>query len=200
MKNTKLLLKVLIVVLGVGFIVLSAAIALYPQKNKRETVTETPEIQALPPLQGQTKLYRSDKYGFEFYYPENYEFIEERTSQGVTFLDFGFRNPPSEETPTSYLTITLNSNLDHKSLEECNEKSMNTCLASKGFGQEDNVESVMLGNRKAVTFYTGGGVDNAYHIVQTVDKPEVELQMFVAGGGLNRAFQGIIDSFKFTSF
>jgi hypothetical protein len=195
---------VLIVAFGAGFIVLLVAIALYPQENKTETitekVTETPKTEGLPSNnkkpQGQAKLYSSDKYGFEFYYPENYEFIEERTSQGVTFLDFGFRNSPSD-TPTSYLTITLNSNLDHKFLEECNEKSMNTCLDSKAFGQEENVESVMLGDRKAVSFYTGGGVDNSYHIVQTVDKPEVELQMFVAGGGLDRAFKGIIDSFRF---
>ncbi len=74
------------------------------------------------------------------------------------------------------------------------------CLSEgTGWGQTSDVEDITLDNIPAKSFYIYGGVDNAFHVIQTTQKPTLELKMYVAGGGLDQTFNNILKSFKFTN-
>ena len=72
------------------------------------------------------------------------------------------------------------------------------CLDSgKGWGQAKDIGDITVGGRPAKSFYISGGVDNAYHVVQTIQEPILEFKMYVAGGGLDQRFQNFLSSLKF---
>lgn len=142
------------------------------------------------------RIYTSKSNNYSFQYPTGYKLISEDNQTAV----FGFSI--GSEQPSPYLTITSKNLTDINSFKLCSQKPQNDtsahCIAlGSSWGQKNDVEIIVLGGRKAKSFYLGGGVDFAYHIVQTVDNPRLELKMYVAGGGLDKDFNQILSTFKF---
>ena len=101
-----------------------------------------------------------------------------------------------------YLTITNIPTINVQSLRpstECNQLSSGQfCLnGGKGWGQAKDVADITIGGIPAKSFYISGGVDNAYHVVQTTNAPVLEFKMYVAGGGLDQRFQNFLATVKF---
>ncbi len=98
-----------------------------------------------------------------------------------------------------YLTITKGITINlNKLAQKCEMNTPDYCLdEGGGWGQKEKVMNATLDGVPARSFYISGGVDNAYHVVQTTTDPIVELKMYVAGGGLDATFQKILTSFKF---
>jgi hypothetical protein len=140
-------------------------------------------------------IYNNAKHGFSFALPENYQYLSEDEKEGTSFIYFGI---PKEGTPTAFLTVKVNANTDYATLEKCNGQNENTCLESgTDWGQNNDVEKIILSGKNAESFYVSEGKDNSYHIVQTVDNPTISLQMVVSEGGLDKDFSQIINTFKF---
>ncbi|KKS21605.1 MAG: hypothetical protein UU78_C0035G0022, partial [Candidatus Roizmanbacteria bacterium GW2011_GWC2_41_7] len=47
------------------------------------------------------------------------------------------------------------------------------------------------------SFYLHYGADSDFHTVQTTEDPRIELEMNVAGGGLDQTFDQILSTFRF---
>ena len=97
-----------------------------------------------------------------------------------------------------YLTITKGVTVDLNQLsQKCEVKMSGFCLdEGSNWGQNEKVKNMTLDGVPARSFYISGGVDNAFHVVQTTTDPKIELKMYVAGGGLDSTFQNILTSFK----
>jgi len=141
------------------------------------------------------KTYTNATLGFLVKYPPSYKLI----SEGPQTVVFGFSI--SDESPYPYLTISIKDFTETTKFQLCSQlppDSSTHCIGvGIGWGQKDDIAEAMLSGKKAKSFYLGGGADYAYHIVQTIDNPRVELKMYVAGGGLDHTFQQIISTFKF---
>lgn len=102
-----------------------------------------------------------------------------------------------------YLTITEGITVDPYDLAQgCylddRRVSAKFCLDDgSGWGQGAPIVNLSLGGIPAQSFYIMVGVDSAFHIVQTTTDPIVELKMDVAGGGLEKKFEEILESFEF---
>jgi hypothetical protein len=128
------------------------------------------------------KIYRNERLGFEFRYPEFYGVMEE-TTKGVTFGSGGI----------SYLTISTDQITDYTSYRLCediDEANINwqkdfPCLQS-GWEKKGNIAETTLGGVSAKSFYIAEGVpDWDYHIVQTTGSPKIEAKMYISGGRLD---------------
>lgn len=87
---------------------------------------------------------------------------------------------------------------DYASIPTCDKSEPNKeCIATEGWEQKNAIENITLGNKKAVSFYLSGFGDYARHVVQTLENPKIELNMNVAGGGLDGTFSKILTSLKF---
>ncbi len=128
---------------------------------------------------------------FTFKLPTGYQAMQSLESKA----SYGFDN-------YEYLVISKEFSITTEGLRsstECgNLISGQFCLdKGKGWGQENDIADITLDGIPAKSFYMSGGVDNAYHVVQTTQKPLLELRMYVAGGGLDQTFSQILSTFKF---
>jgi hypothetical protein len=141
------------------------------------------------------RIYRNERLGFEFKYPEYYELIGE-TTNGATFGSSGI----------PYLTISINQITNYKNLEPCeysnetNEayRQIFPCLERGGrWGQKGDIIETKLGRVAVKSFYIAEGFPDAnYHIVQTSGSPKLEAKMYVSGGGLDPSFTQMLSTFK----
>jgi hypothetical protein len=180
-----------------------------PQSTQRVTFQPSPTIaiqpsvstpspsptQATPIPTLSMKIYRNERLGFEFKYPEYYELIGE-TTNGATFGSSGI----------PYLTISINQITNYKNLEPCeysnetNEayRQIFPCLERGGrWGQKGDIIETKLGRVAVKSFYIAEGFPDAnYHIVQTSGSPKLEAKMYVSGGGLDPSFTQMLSTFK----
>lgn len=156
----------------------------YPPKCFTPTPTLTPTPTADP---NNNQLAST----FTFKLPTGYQAMKSSEDKA----SYGFDN-------YEYLVISKEFSITTERLRsstECgNLISGQFCLnKGKGWGQEKDIADLTLGGVSAKSFYISGGVDNAYHVVQTMQKPLLELRMYVAGGGLDQTFSQILSTFKF---
>lgn len=101
-----------------------------------------------------------------------------------------------------YLVVTDTPTININSLRspsECNNlKPGQYCLnRGGGWGQAKDIADITVDKIPAKSFYISGGVDNAYHVVQTTQAPYLEFKMYVAGGGLDQRLADFLSSFRF---
>lgn len=103
---------------------------------------------------------------------------------------------------SEYLRISRNQMMDPSELTPCSQRnSEEFCLADgKNWGQGGDIVETSIAGVPAQSFYiAGSGPDNAFHIVQTTQAPNIQLKMYVAGGGLDQTFASILSSFTFVT-
>jgi hypothetical protein len=141
------------------------------------------------------KIYRNERLGFEFRYPEFYEVMEEATNR-VTFGSGGI----------PYITISTNQITDYKSYRLCediDEANMNwqkdfPCLYSGWEKEGEIIIETTLGGISAISFYIAEYVpDGDYRIMQTTDSPKIEVKMYISRAGLDWNFEQMLSTFKF---
>ena len=127
------------------------------------------------------KTYANSKYNLSFKYPNDLNVTE-----GLNNISIG--NINVKDVPKiTFGDFTINPD----SYPQCSPKTIEgtTCASA--------VKEFNLSTKEARIFNFGGGIDNAYTIVQ-IDNPKIEIKMFMAGAGLSKIWDGIISTFKFT--
>ncbi|KKR72499.1 hypothetical protein A3A55_00760 [Candidatus Roizmanbacteria bacterium RIFCSPLOWO2_01_FULL_40_14] len=195
-KPLKLILIIIGILLGSAILVFEYQsinqpnnVETWPTPVPQESISPTPEVSYL--LNSWT--YMNDSIGFSMQIPERYELIKETEDM----VSFGFSPNPNDK-PIPYLTITTTDLTEYDELVNCQDDSAKSpCLTSPYQGQEGSVEFVDLGGKNAASFYLHYGADSDFHTVQTTEDPRIELEMNVAGGGLDQTFDQILSTFRF---
>lgn len=138
------------------------------------------------------QVYRSDALGVEF--EHSFDVIEERKDSVLL-----------GDSSTFYLSILKDSILkgspeDYKRCSEVwrQESDEYPCLQDgKDWGQEKDMEQIILAGKPATSFYIAEGVSHAdYHVVMT-EAPPLAFKMYISGGGLDDNFMKILSTLKF---
>lgn len=142
------------------------------------------------------KTYSNQELGFEFKY--SFRSIQE-TKNSVSLGE------PATNGDIFYLVIYTDPKTfsDYKSLKLCSQiatpqETPTICIDDyEGWEQNKPITQIKLAGVDAVSFYLLGDIDYAYHIVQTVKEPLIELKMDVSGGLLDDSFNQLLSTFKF---
>ncbi len=113
-----------------------------------------------------------------------------------------------DQTTGSNVTVSLNSNeylhifnietLTYENFFECGKGADTGCLQKISDTQTDLIEDILVDGKKAKSFYVYGGPDSLTHVVEIIQPPTTQLRMSIAGGGLEKTFDQILSTFKFT--
>jgi hypothetical protein len=133
------------------------------------------------------KIYTNQAFGFTLKYPDFY-------SPADKFVPVKGGKP--------VFIITAVPNFVPKSIALCKTYQENICLIpGKNWNQLKDVQPVSLAGKNAVSFFittkTTDGGNNVIHVVQTSEKPFVEIALTVDGMGGEETFQQILSTFQF---
>lgn len=144
------------------------------------------------------KTYENTTYGYSFKYPTEWDIISNDSNK----LALGFK---SQNDVNVFLIVTSQNTefSNYQSFKFCSqipdiENHPTHCIEETGWGQKQPVEQITLSAKSALSFYISGEVDYAFHIVRFIQTPTIELDMNVAGGGLDKKFDQILSTFTFT--
>jgi len=188
------------IILVLVFVVVAIGTAYYfgTLKSKPSLVsvvpTSTPIVSPKPQAQVEDptanwKTYTNSKLGISFKYPINYQIVEENSNK----ISFGPELFSDED--LAYLTIYTTYQTD-QFLTNC-VVTPNTfpCFDDR---KNNGMYDIKVGNVVAKGLdVVKGVVDSNYKVVQIVN-PKIEIEMYVSGGGLERTFDQILSTFKFT--
>jgi hypothetical protein len=200
MKNSKgfsniLILLISLLCLAIGYFVISQL-----KINKNDNQAKITNLNEYEMTQDADINYFSDEtLGIKFEYPYKYNYHDKETvnEEGIEYYRVKIGILDDNDVGITYLTISDTHTIDSSKLPECTEVTTEICLSSSvGWGQNVPVKQIILDGREFYSFYTGGGVDNSYHYLQS---DGLELKMYVAGGGLEQTFQEVIGTLEFES-
>lgn len=189
MKNKQGFAHILIIfaVLVVGVLAVMFIVPRSINKPTEEISTTTPTSSLIPVDMRGWATYTSSVNNFSFKYPSSNELIKDTPNDVI----IGSKSIALIEIFTAY-------KVNFDALEKCPaEGGKLPCLSDA-----TQVENIMIDNKKARSFY----IDKAsadpfltkYHIVQILE-PKLEVDMYLGGSaGIDRIFNQILSSFRFT--
>ena len=165
------------------------------------TPCPTAKVSLTPDPTADWKTYTNKSMDFMIKYPEGYKLIAESPEE----VTFGFAIGGFGE-KFSYLTIRKDNHINFQGVQTCtnikNDPNIFAdklpCFNNKSWNQLEAIQKTKLDNVTADSVYLTYGIDGDHHIIQTEAPPHIELDMYIAGGGLDKIFDQILSTFKFT--
>ncbi|OGG12018.1 hypothetical protein A2Z00_03215 [Candidatus Gottesmanbacteria bacterium RBG_13_45_10] len=153
-----------------------------PKPTPTSTPTPTPNPMA------NWKTYSNQKLGIELKYPDSENPIEKFT-------------PVKSGQSIFIVTGTLNFNSNKIALCKTNKETL--CLIpGKNWSQEKDILPTTLSGKKAISFFistkNADSGSNVMHVIQTTEKPAIEIAFTVDGQGGEETFQQILSTVKFS--
>lgn len=117
------------------------------------------------------------------------------------YIPIGIYTPLKSGEPIFIVTGLLN--FDSNKIALCKTYTENLCLIpGKNWFQEKDIQPTTLADKKAISFFVSTKNANSgsavIHVIQTTEKPLVELALTVDGQGGEETFQQITSTFQFT--